>query len=963
MEYKFIDKIGYYSGSKKLDKSNFEEPEKDTEKVRERWLGEEKEIKIKRRIKKWANMVSKTLDFNDLTVHMVGESHIDIAWMWEFVQTRKKAQRTFKKAILHSKMFPETFQFALSEPILLEWIKNDNPELFRELREIVKKGNIELVGGSYVEPDCQMPSGEAIIRQRLYGMRFFRENFGILPEVEWFLDSFGYNQGLPQILGNSGAKFFWTTKITWNAITTFPFVHFWWQGPDGTKILTANFNMGERSFVDWEKYEVGHHLLKEDGIRSWDYSMDYSDYSKHISKEVCPHSGYFFGKGDGGHGPTHKEVAIANEIAKLPNFKWSKVKTFFKSIEEYEGNFPIWNDELYLEFHRGCFSNHAEVKRHNRKYENQLCSLEKLALITILENNNYAYPVKELEKLWKITLKNQFHDVLPGSSIPEVYDEVYEDWIEQDNMIVNIIDKLSSALIHKGIQSVNDQEVNETRVLLFNPLTWERKARIFIPITIFDKNLNLDSEGKPPYAKIELLTLEKKLELCQPITEETENLKDSKSAGWWTVIELKPLSYTLAKITLIEENIAKEVKNQSKLDANQQSISNNLVKIKIKPQNGALIKLTSTNLNNNQNLLRGDMSNLTFGFEDDVLIGYHAWNLKDEYWKYPIDFSNEKDVSIRISEEGPIFTTISISKTLDNSPVTQKITLFKERPEVFLEYITDWKKKDVMLKILYSTATNAEYVQAEGMLSTLKSKTKPDVPCDKARYEKICHKFFDLSKPDNSWGIALLNEGKYAFDVNGGDFRLTMLRVCKYPLIAPEAWANLERELNKKHLDHEVPEYSGLGPFRCRYALFPHEGGALKYTDGKPNGVVKRRAEEFNNPVIVIPLKGSAKNLSENILLNKPLLQILNGNVFLSALKLKEWEQNGSIIIRFYEFSGLPTVVKVKINSVFNRLIKSIRAVDLLEREEESKVEWDKEEGMISFDIKKFEIRTFEISI
>ncbi|MCK5341816.1 MAG: hypothetical protein KAR20_00350, partial [Candidatus Heimdallarchaeota archaeon] len=370
------------------------------------------------------------------------------------------------------------------------------------------------------EPDCMMPSGESFVRQRLYGMRFFRDNFGHLPKVEWFLDSFGYNYGLPQILIKSGAKFFWTTKITWNRNTTFPFVNFWWEGPDGTRILMANFEMNMHPITKWAKYYLGHHLLKKDGKKVWNYSMDYSTLKEHVEEELCPHVGCFFGKGDGGHGPTHKEVAYANEQAKLSMFKWSRVETFYEEIKKYSEMFPIWNDELYLEYHRGCFSNHAEVKRHNRKYENAIISLETLALMTSLLNSEYHYPVNTIEMLWKTTLKNQFHDVLPGSSIPEVFDDCWDDWIEQDNMIENVINDVAIALTYPKSSEGKD---NATEMILFNPVAWERNSRIFIPLSVFKETLNLDENGKSNYATIKILNGDDTEYSCQPIAAELDN--------------------------------------------------------------------------------------------------------------------------------------------------------------------------------------------------------------------------------------------------------------------------------------------------------------------------------------------------------------------------------------------------------------------------------------------------------
>jgi alpha-mannosidase len=180
------EKIGHYSGNRRIDPSNFKEPDFDDEKSREKWFGGKRKVNLSRLLPKWIESISKSINPENLKIHIIGQSHIDIAWMWRYEQTKKKAQATFKKAVLHSNLFPGSFCFALSEPLLLEWVKKDNPDLFKEIQDLVKRGNIELVGGSHVEPDCMMPSGESFIRQRLYGMRFYNENFSLLPNVEWY---------------------------------------------------------------------------------------------------------------------------------------------------------------------------------------------------------------------------------------------------------------------------------------------------------------------------------------------------------------------------------------------------------------------------------------------------------------------------------------------------------------------------------------------------------------------------------------------------------------------------------------------------------------------------------------------------------------------------------------------------------------------------------------------------------
>lgn len=947
-----IEKKGHYSGNRRIDISRFNEPDFDDEKSREKWFGGKRKVSTERLLPKWINSISKSTNPESLRIHIVGQSHIDIAWMWRYEQTKKKAQKTFKKVVLHSNIFPDRFRFALSEPLLLDWVKKDNPVLFNEIQDLVKRGNIELVGGSYVEPDCMMPSGESFIRQRLYGMRFYKENFGNLPKVEWYLDSFGYNHGLPQILAKSGANYFWTSKLTWNKDTVFPFVNFWWQGPDGSRILTANFGMGMGPLENWKRFEVGRHLLKRDGRKIWNYNLDYETLNQHVEKEICPHVGYFFGHGDGGHGPTHKEVAFANELAKNPMFKWSKIEDFYKELENYGEKFPIWNDELYLETHRGCFSNHAEVKRYNRKFENLLVSLEILSTILTKFLPEFQYPKEHLELLWKITLKNQFHDILPGSSIPEVYDDCWEDWNGQKALFKSIFKEMGNSLSNDN--NISGKE-NSADIYFFNPSSWERNSRVFIPITVFNNNLELNNHNAPNYAKVKILDGKNKEYICQPIRAESYDTIDPTPAGWWTVIPLKPLCLTPAKITLFNEKESKKIKESEILKASENFLSNNVLSVKINPKNGAVIELLAKYIDKGKNLLNGESSNLTFGYLDIGYEGFSAWNLTRNYWEHPLELDNSNKTKVNIINSGPIFTSLEISKELGINPVSQEITLFKDLPLVYLEYNTNWKQSDAMLKILYSTNTKADIVTSDGVYCAIQHKTNPKVPCDKARFEKICHKYIDLSTPDRKWGIALLNEGKYAFDVNDQDMRLTMLRCCKYPPPSIDAWVNEERKINKEKYNHVVPSHSGLGPFKCRYALFPHNGGALLNPDGSPNVAVKRKAEEFNNPIITLPCKGHRLDILQ------PILEIQTPNVYLGALKLKEWVKSDNIIIRFFEGSGISTTARIKINSGLLDKISLIKPVDLLEREINKSYEFKRDSGILTFELNKFEICTFEL--
>ncbi|PWI48922.1 hypothetical protein CEE45_04115 [Candidatus Heimdallarchaeota archaeon B3_Heim] len=950
------NRIGHYSGSERLEDPTLEEPDEDTEEVAHRWHDDpetkNKMIKeMNNKLKKWDQDIFGKYPHSKMSFHLVGQSHIDIAWLWRIEQTRKKSIVTFKKAVFHTNRFPKSYCFALSEPILLEWILEDDPVLFKDIQRSVEKGGIELVGGSYVEPDCMMPCGEAMTRSRLYGQRFFFKHFNRLPKVEWFLDSFGYSAGLPQILKKSGAEYIWTTKLSWNLQTDFPFCNFYWEGVDHSQIQTGIFPMSYGSFDKWDKFEVGHHPLKPNVTYRGNYERDYTDLTQWVEKdEIIPHIGLFFGLSDGGHGPTYEEVARANTLVELSNtFHWSRVETFFQKIEQWKDRFPIWADELYLENHRGCFSVHAEVKKKNREFENKLISTEILSTInSIIKSNSNQTHTEELEIIWKTLLKNQFHDILPGTSIPEVYDDVHEDWLSSDQKIQLIKDDISRKL--KG-------PTEKCQFVMFNSLSWERNARVFLPIDIVKGKIPLDNDGCPPKATLTYFNPTKMTELVQPVSAEPEEWLDARSAGWWTIIRLSATSLTPGYLSL---NV--EMDNGKAIKSEQYCLDNELVSIILDSNTGGILSLTNVSVADNANLLMGSNSNLTEAYEDISDI-WPAWNLTSEYWNHPIELSNSQDVQIFLRDAGPIFATIEVQRTLGNpkNSVTQRYTLFKGRKEIFLDYIAEWQQPQVMLKVGLQSATNANRCTTDVMFGAIEHSTVPETPADKARFEKICHKFYDLSTLSNEWGIATLSQDKYAFSVTNGDSSLTMLRSPPYFPASPEAWVHEERAKRKEKYGTEVPEYSGLGPLRSQYAYLSHKGGSLLTQDEKPNPVVRRAAEEFNQPVQLLKIT-SERDEEKTQVVGKSLIEIDSAIAMLSALKMNEWKTNGNLVIRIVEILGVGGKIQVKFNSIIQSKIKLVREVDLLERPV-SETTIEKEDSGFTITLTPFEAKSIELII
>ncbi len=950
--------VGKYSGNIRLDPSILEEPDSDSEFTRNMALDDipsdpdfQEDIR-KTMEEKLKNVhIMSGIDPKNLRIHVVGQSHIDMAWRWRFEQTRRKGIITFRKAVYHARRFPD-YRFALSQPQLLAWIEEDDPALFTDIKDVVGKGGIELVGGSWIEPDCMMPSGESLCRARLYGQRYYRDHYGKLAEVEWFTDSFGYSWGLPQILTKSGARFFFTSKITWNRQTVFPFVHFLWEGPDGSRLITCNFNMGLGPLDQWMKYEPGHHPIKKGYTYEADYTRDYYDIEDFVApEEVIPAIGYFCGKGDGGHGPTHLEVATMNEQVRIGYAKWSTVGNYFKDVAQWQDRLPIWRDELYLEYHRGTFSVHAEVKRHNRLFENGLISIDNLTSMLAAFNPQYARPSVLLEEMWKVLLLNQFHDVLPGSSIPEVYDDIYDDWGGLDAACKWVYDEAGKAISVPA----------ETNLLLYNPTPTKRKGPVFIPTGALPEIIT--SRGVQSDLELISLGAGKGVFLAQAIKAESNEWVDARGPGWWAVVELEPLSITPFQVIAVKKDLPNPIAGAAALHP---FLDNGIVRVELDPATGGITKLASTLVPNMPNLVQGNQSNLNVAFLDDFPSD-HAWNIKPEYWKYPIAMRNDEEVTIRLVEQRNVFATLEISRVLGEvkSKVTQRVMLFTACPEVYLEWIADWQESYRMIKVVFDTATDADKCTADAAYCPITRSTRPKARPDWARYEKIMHKYADLSTPDNTWGIALLNEGRYAFDATGGQIRLTMLRSPVYPTPAPEAWVIKERQIREKAGKGTVPKFSGIGPFRCRYALLPHPAGALQTHNGTPSRFVKDRADEFNAPVVVLPFVPQKNpNKVDSLADGCAWVTSSPANVAVTAIKPNEWDKNGNLILRVVEECGLDVegVATIQLHAIIAKKIKAARAVDILERPlSDNRIKWDPKKGLIALPLRHFEIATIEL--
>ena len=361
---------------------------------------------------------------------LTGHAHIDLAWLWPVAETRRKGRRTFATVLDLMERYPD-FTFNQSSAQLYAWIEEDAPDLFERVKERVAEGRWEPIGGSWVEPDCQVTGGESFVRQLLYGQRYFEAWFGKRSTVAWLPDVFGFSGGIPQLLRGAGIDGFFTIKLNWNEENLFPYDLFTWEGIDGSRVTANMF----RNLSPAHGYNGN--IAPLDTLGTW---------RNFGGKRQHPESLLAFGWGDGGGGPSARMLenyARIKEFPALPRLRMAHIEEYFAALPE--SGLPVWVGELYLEFHRGTLTTQARTKALNRAGEHRLLEAEAFAAIAQL--SGFPYPHDEIETAWKTLLLNQFHDIIPGSSIAEVYQDTIP---ELEGVVRSATAVRDAALAHLG---------------------------------------------------------------------------------------------------------------------------------------------------------------------------------------------------------------------------------------------------------------------------------------------------------------------------------------------------------------------------------------------------------------------------------------------------------------------------------------------------------------------------------
>jgi alpha-mannosidase len=683
-------------------------------------------------------------------IHAVGNSHIDMAWLWPWTETVEVVRNTFQSVLDLMREYPD-FKFTMSSARTYEWIEEKYPDMFKEIEQRVKEGRWEVIGGMWVEPDLNMPDGESLTRQILVGKRYFQSRFGIDVKIGWNPDSFGYNWQLPQIYKKSGMDYFVTQKLLWaHEFTTFPYKVFWWQAPDGSRLLTY-FPHDYAGGID------GPALGKDLSI--WAPSI----YGPKLGD--TPEIMHLYGVGDHGGGPTREMLDHAGFLMSrnvvFPKFELGTARDFFSDFEKKIPtlNVPTWNGELYFQYHRGVFTTQAETKRRIRRSEETMLNAEKFASLALLDGR--PYPQEEMNRAWKRLLFDHFHDIMPGSGIGVNYLDARRNLRDVRRTGREIIDRSTAEIAAQ----INTQG-NGIPVLVFNPLSWPREDVVELETQLPGPAKQIavsDSKGKP--AAAQLLSID----------------PQTHRARFLLLANAPALGYN----TYFVRAVTSPVQLTTSLKASADTLENELIRLKIDSQTGCITSLLDklknqealappeTNTGGSKNAICG---NLLQAFVDKPK-QWDAWNIDADFENQHWDI--DKADEVKLLENDPLRAVIRIKKHFQNSTFIQDVTMYSSVPRVDVNMQAEWHEKHILLKVAFPLSAHSQKATYEIPYGTVERPTTRNTPAEQAQFEVPANRWADISDP--AQGFSLLNNCKYGYDAKGNVLRLSLLRSPEWP--------------------------------------------------------------------------------------------------------------------------------------------------------------------------------------
>lgn len=664
-----------------------------------------------------------------VNVTCIGHTHIDVAWLWRLKHTREKCARSFSTVLRLMERYPE-YIFLQTQPQLYEYVKNDYPELYEAIKQKVADGSWEIDGGMWLEADCNIPSGESLVRQLLVGSRFIKEEFNKDVEYLWLPDVFGYSWALPQILKKSGIDTFMTTKISWNQYNRMPHDTFNWRGIDGTEILTHFITTPEPWSEPGSWFYTYNGRLSAKTVKGvWDAYTD-----KNLTTDMLVSYGF----GDGGGGVNREMLEYRRRLDKmpgLPNVKTGKAGQYFKALREKVENtneyVHTWDGELYLEYHRGTYTSQAYTKMMNRKLELLYRETEWLGTLNSLVKDDWSlYPSTNLLKGWKTILRNQFHDIIPGSSITEVYEDAKIEYKEAEDIAID------------AKESFDLTKESENTWTVINNANWNRCEVIEIETEI---------EGN-------FYDGDKKLESQRENNKYLVKVEDVPATGF-KVITLKPE----------DMNNLDSVFNYSNgnIETPIYSIKWNEV--------GQLTSIFDKE-NSREVLAKNQRGNVLQMFEDKPM-AHEAWDIDIYYQEKMREVTDIQN--IEFIENGNLRAIVRFNYKYMNTTINQDMIVYKYDRKIDFVTNVDWREQKQLLKVAFPVDIRSTMATYDVQFGNVARPTHWNTSWDMARFETVAQQWVDLSQRD--YGVSLLNNCKYGHDIKDNVIRLTLLKSATHP--------------------------------------------------------------------------------------------------------------------------------------------------------------------------------------
>jgi alpha-mannosidase len=658
------------------------------------------------------------------SVGFVGHSHMDTCWLWTVGETIRKCARTYSNALNLMRQYPE-YRFVQSSSYHLKMMEKHYPVIFEEIKERVIEGRWEPNGGSWIEPDGNIPSGESFIRNFIVGQAYTKEKFDYTSDTFWLPDTFGYNAALPQILRGCGLKYFTTTKLTWNETSVFPYDTFYWKGIDQTEVL-AHFN--------WT-----HCAPDPETLLNYVYgeSNDTSFVVRNgvMHKDVSDRRLVSYGLGDGGGGPEYEMIEMAEyckDLQGCPKGEHMSVSDFMLKLETECPALPVFSGELYVEGHRGTLTTIAAVKRWNRKLEAELHNLEFLDVCRSIAGEKEAHK-ETFAKLWNDVLINQFHDILPGTSIPEATDwslERYEKANERAQDLKALL------LENNGAEGITAH----------NSLSWTRKTF----------TTDAMPSGQIPSAD-------------GVSSQSYENIA-GKRMTYLSGVELPSMGASLVALKAGEDsNGASPFKlDGSKLETPFYTVSFS--------EDGYMLSLFDKAAK--REVCGGRDPLNTFYIGEDAPAMWDNWDIDHDQKLKMKAVAGVKVLKV-VSDGELMFRLRSEYNIGQSSQIIQDMVFYADRPQIDFETEVDWKEKHQLLKAGFDVNIQASQMRNEIQFGHVLRPTHENFTQDMVRFEVCNHKWTDIS--ESRYGVALLNDCKYGISVSESDMRLTLIKSGTHP--------------------------------------------------------------------------------------------------------------------------------------------------------------------------------------